>query len=124
MAELIHIEKFLDKFEEEKLLLLDARSEGEFDHAHIPGAINVPLLNNEHRHLVGIEYKKKGREAAVALGFELVGPLFHEFIKKANEKNRQKRSNDLLLARRNAEFNHGLGFINGRVSGFFVKGRI
>ena len=90
MAELIHIEKFLDKFEEEKLLLLDARSEGEFDHAHIPGAINVPLLNNEHRHLVGIEYKKKGREAAVALGFELVGPLFHEFIKKANEKTDKK----------------------------------
>ena len=85
MPESINIENFLNKFEEEKLLLLDARSEKEFDHAHIPGAVNIPLLNNDHRHLVGIEYKKKGREAAVALGFKLVGPHFHEFIEKAND---------------------------------------
>ncbi len=90
MPVILEIEDFIDKFDkeiyrDEKILLIDVRSEKEFDHAHIPGAINIPLLNNEHRHLVGIEYKKKGREAAVALGFELVGPHFHEFIKKVNE---------------------------------------
>ena len=84
MPESVTIENFLNIFEDEKLLLLDARSEKEFDHAHIPGAVNIPLLNNDHRHLVGIEYKKKGREAAVALGFKLVGPLFYEFIEKVN----------------------------------------
>ena len=85
MTESINIENFLIKFEDEKVPLLDARSEKEFEHAHIPGAVNIPLLNNDHRHLVGIEYKKKGREAAVALGFKLVGPHFHEFIEKAND---------------------------------------
>ena len=84
MPESVTIENFLNIFEDEKLLLLDARSEKEFDHAHIPGAVNIPLLNNDHRHLVGIEYKNKGREAAVALGFKLVGPLFYEFIEKVN----------------------------------------
>ena len=47
-------------------------------------------MNNEHRHLVGIEYKKNGREAAVLLGFKLAGPLFHEFIEKANANSENK----------------------------------
>ncbi len=80
MSAVVNISEFLDAIGEESVLLIDARSEKEFDHAHIPGAINIPLLNNEHRHLVGMEYKKKGREAAVALGFKLVGPHFHRFI--------------------------------------------
>lgn len=85
MAQSAEIESFIDKYEKEKLLLIDTRSENEFEHAHIPGAINIPLLKNEHRQKVGIKYKSKGREAAVALGFELVGPYFHEFIKQTGE---------------------------------------
>ena len=92
MSSLLTTEEFLNKFDNEGLLLIDARSELEFTHAHIPGAVNIPLLNNEHRHLVGIEYKKKGREAAVSLGFELVGPHFHEYIKKANELSDKKEA--------------------------------
>ena len=91
MTESYSIDNFLYKFEEEKLLLLDVRSEKEFNHAHIPGSVNIPLLNNEHRHVVGIEFKNKGREAAVALGFKLVGPLFYEFIKKAKELTEKKK---------------------------------
>lgn len=64
-------------------LLLDARSEKEFDRGHIPGAVSFPLLNNEHRHEVGTIYKKEGRQAAVLKGFELVGPLFHDLAKRA-----------------------------------------
>lgn len=85
MPVFLEIEQFIDKLEKEKTLLLDVRSEKEFDHARIPGAINLPVLNNEHRHLVGVKFKKKGREAAVILGFELVGPDFHNFILKTNE---------------------------------------
>jgi tRNA 2-selenouridine synthase len=92
MPEVLNIDSFIDKFDKENPLLIDVRSEEEFDHAHIPNAINIPLLNNEHRHLTGIEYKKKGREAAVALGFKLVGPLFHEFINTANEKSKSKEA--------------------------------
>ena len=65
--------------------MLDSRSEKEYNHAHIPGAINLPLLNNEHRNLVGLEYKLHGKSAAVTLGFELAGPLFHSFIKRVKE---------------------------------------
>ena len=29
--------------------VFDVRSEGEFEHAHIPGAYSLPLFNNEER---------------------------------------------------------------------------
>ncbi len=64
-------------------LLIDSRSEGEFIKGHIPGAINIPLLNNEHRSIVGTTFKKNGRQDALIKGFELVGPHFHEIILKA-----------------------------------------
>ena len=63
--------------------LLDVRSEGEFEQGHIPGAISFPILNNEERKLVGTCYKQKGHNAAVLLGYELVGPKFTSYLKHA-----------------------------------------
>lgn len=64
-------------------VLLDARSPGEYAHAHIPGSFNVPLLDNAQREQVGTCYKNKGRQDAIDLGFELAGPAFLEKIKAA-----------------------------------------
>jgi tRNA 2-selenouridine synthase len=66
-------------------ILLDARSPKEHAKGHIPTALNLPILNDEHRVTIGTLYKQKGREAAVHKGFELVGPLFASFIDIANE---------------------------------------
>jgi tRNA 2-selenouridine synthase len=63
--------------------LLDTRSPGEFLSGHMPGALNLPLLNNDERHAVGITYKEKGRDAAVRLGYELVGHKFAHYIDTA-----------------------------------------
>jgi len=63
--------------------LIDVRSPSEYEYGHIPGAINISLLNDEQRHLVGILFKKNGQTAAVELGFELIGHLFHLYIKQA-----------------------------------------
>ncbi len=52
--------------------ILDLRSEGEFSKASLPNSVNIPILNDEERHLVGIEHKKRGNDAAVALGNRLV----------------------------------------------------
>lgn len=38
--------------------IIDVRSEGEFAHDRIPGAINLPVLNNEERAEVGTIYKQ------------------------------------------------------------------
>ena len=64
-------------------IVLDARSPKEYAQGHIPMAHNLPLLDNEQRHLIGIRYKEKGQEAAVELGFELIAPFFFEKIKEA-----------------------------------------
>lgn len=50
------------------LRCVDVRSPGEYERGHIPGALNVPLFDNEERALVGTCYKHSGREAAMALG--------------------------------------------------------
>lgn len=81
MPESIDIYKFLKL--RTMLPVLDARSEGEYAHAHIPGAINLPLLNNQEREKVGTCYKQKGREEAVLIGFDLVGGKFGDYIRKA-----------------------------------------
>ena len=59
---------------------IDVRSEGEYAQAHIPGAINAPVLNNDHRHQVGLRYKQNGSTAAVRLGLQLMGPEFDRYF--------------------------------------------
>lgn len=60
--------------------LIDVRSPKEYSYAHIPGAINVPLFTDEERAMVGIAYKRQGREAAILKGLELTGPKMKEFV--------------------------------------------
>ena len=61
MPHLSTIEHFLQS----KVPLVDVRSPAEFNKAHIPLAINLPLLNNQERVEVGTLYKHKGRKEAV-----------------------------------------------------------
>ena len=66
-------------------IVLDTRSPKEYNQSHLPMAQNLPLLDDEQLHLIGICYKEKGQEAAVELGFELVGPFFSQKIKTAKK---------------------------------------
>ena len=51
---------------------LDVRSPGEFAKGHIPGAVNVPLFDDEERAVVGTRYKNHGRDSAVQVGMTAV----------------------------------------------------
>src|SRR5690606_19531082 len=55
-------------------LLIDARSEKEFDESHLPGAMNFPVLSNIERHYVGLIYKKYSQQAAVWLAMKYADP--------------------------------------------------
>ena len=46
-------------------ILFDVRSPGEYNHAHIPFAISLPLFDDEQRKIVGTTYKQKSREYAI-----------------------------------------------------------
>jgi tRNA 2-selenouridine synthase len=52
--------------------LIDVRAPVEFANGAFPDAVNLPLMNDEERHLIGIRYKEEGNAAAVKLGHELV----------------------------------------------------
>ena len=65
--------------------LLDVRAPIEFVQGAFPNASNLPLINDEERHAIGIRYAELGQEQAIALGHELVqGEL------------REKRINDWI----------------------------
>ena len=52
--------------------LLDVRAPVEFAKGAFPNAVNIPIMTDQERHLIGIRYKNNGNEAAVALGQELI----------------------------------------------------
>lgn len=62
---------------------LDIRSPGEYNKAHVPGAISFPLFTDSERELVGTNYKEDGQKAAIKLGLEIVGPKMKRFIEQA-----------------------------------------
>ncbi len=65
------------------LPVVDVRSEGEFLQGHIPGVINIPILNDSERKAVGIDYKQKGQLEAIKTGFRLVGPRIIDLVEEA-----------------------------------------
>jgi tRNA 2-selenouridine synthase len=65
--------------------VLDVRSPGEFARARIPGAISFPIFDDEQRAAVGTCYKQKGKDKAIELGLEFVGPQLATWVKKAKK---------------------------------------
>ena len=52
--------------------MLDVRAPVEYEHGAFPDTHNVPILSDEERHQVGIEYKRRGQDAAIDLANTLV----------------------------------------------------
>lgn len=68
-------ESFLDTH-----LVVDVRTPLEYDDDHIPGAINVPLLDNEERVEIGTLYKQAGPKEARIRGLELTAARFPRMV--------------------------------------------
>lgn len=73
-------------------VIIDVRSESEFLQGHIPGAHNVPVLNDAHRKIVGTIYKQLGKEKAVIKGLELLGPDISSRLKLAIQYCQQEQN--------------------------------
>lgn len=63
-------------------ILIDVRSPLEFETDHIFGAINIPILDNDERAIIGTLYKNKGKEEAVETGLEYVAPKLNDLFKR------------------------------------------
>ena len=73
----------IDHFISANGTIIDVRSPGEYEKGHIPGAINIPLFNNEERAAIGKTYVKVGRIEAVELGLKYVEPKLSHFVDTA-----------------------------------------
>lgn len=63
-------------------MLLDVRSPGEYNHAHVPGAYSLPLFTNEERAVVGTAYKQQSREQAIKIGLDFFGPKMRRMVEE------------------------------------------
>jgi len=61
-------------------LIVDVRSPKEYAEDHIPGAVNIPLFDDDERAEIGTLYKSAGHDEAVLRGLELVGPKMRHFV--------------------------------------------
>lgn len=86
--EKVNIERFLELSGGHTIL--DVRSPAEFKHAHIPGAINLPLFTDEERKIVGTSYKQDSREAAIKLGLDFFGPKMRTMVEAVERITGQK----------------------------------
>lgn len=68
----INIEKYFES--KEKYILIDVRSESEYDEDHMKDAINIPILNDSERALIGTLYKEKGVKAAKVMARKITLP--------------------------------------------------
>lgn len=63
--------------------VIDVRSPSEFLKASIPGAVSIPLFDDDERAVIGTIYTKQSKVKAVQKGLEFVGPKMKDFSKRA-----------------------------------------
>jgi tRNA 2-selenouridine synthase len=81
----------------ENAIFIDTRSPAEYQKGHIVGAINIPLLDNEQRAIVGTIYKRAGQESAIKKGLELSGPNFVNIYTKLLKLQRKNIEKKLII---------------------------
>lgn len=76
----LHIAEFLELARLHPVL--DVRSPGEYQHAHIPGALSLPLFTDDERRVVGTTYKQQSREDAIKVGLDFFGPKMRKMVEE------------------------------------------
>lgn len=66
-------------------VVIDVRSPSEYANGHIPGAVNIPVFDDEERKKVGTLYKNSGKQSAISAGFDFVGPKMSQIVKLAEK---------------------------------------
>lgn len=66
-------------------ILVDLRSEGEYREFTIPGAINIPILNDSERKEIGTVYKNESEEKAKSMAVVAASEKLPEIYEKIRE---------------------------------------
>ncbi|WP_027363774.1 tRNA 2-selenouridine(34) synthase MnmH [Desulfotruncus alcoholivorax] len=122
----ISIEDALKKMAE--IPVVDLRSPGEFREATIPGALNIPLLDNVERAIVGTVHKHEGPGKARDVAMEILAPKLPAFVYSFKEIAPEKKV--VIFCWRGGERSHfaasildAMGFKIFRVTGGFKSYR-
>lgn len=62
--------------------VIDVRSPAEYNEDHIPGAINLPVLDDRQRHQIGLEHKLKGPFYARRKGAQIISENIADILKE------------------------------------------
>lgn len=73
-------------------LIIDVRSPCEFEEERIPEAVNIPLLSNDERALIGTIYKEDGEQSARRQAVGLISPKIPEIIERVLELKEHSQS--------------------------------
>ncbi len=76
----ITIQQFLELAQTHPVL--DVRSPGEYNHAHIPDAYSLPLFTDEERKVVGTAYKQQSRQTAIKIGLDYFGVKMRKMVEE------------------------------------------
>ncbi|AGB41386.1 tRNA 2-selenouridine synthase [Halobacteroides halobius DSM 5150] len=95
---------------------IDVRSPGEFNEATIPGAINLPIFDNQERAQVGTVYTQQSPAKARILGIEIVAPKLPDLVKKI-QKLSKKYENLILFCARGGMRSESIGLV-AKMAGF------
>ncbi len=99
-------------------IIVDVRSPSEFALDHVPGAINLPVLNDEQRHIVGTLYAEDRFEAK-KLGAAMVSKNIAMHL-EGPIRSWQKSDEALIYCWRGGQRSRSLGHVLGQV-GLSVK---
>ena len=79
------------------LPVIDVRSPSEYNHAHIPNALSMPLFNDEERKVVGTTYKQVSREQAIKIGLDYFGPKMRRMVEQIEELLKDNPSKKIIV---------------------------
>jgi len=90
-------------------LFIDVRSESEFAEDHIPGALNMPVFNDQERAEVGTAYHQSGPEEARRLGLKILAPKLPELVDRVSRMSADRQV--VLYCWRGGSRSHSLAVI-------------
>lgn len=79
-------------------VVIDVRSPGEYNHAHIPGAVSIPLFTDEERKQVGTAYKQQSRELAIKIGLDFFGPKMRGLVEQVENLMKESANDQKPMA--------------------------
>ena len=82
----IEVDCFLELLQSKAPIIIDVRSEAEYEESHVPGAVNFPIFNNKERHNVGLLFKQKSVKLAEQVGAYYAFNKADKYVQSIKEK--------------------------------------